>query len=210
MLRRARPPTGRSIQNAPDFPTLLPAIEHQLQFAFRRVPQAFREDVIQEAIARALVAHRRLVERGCGGRIFASPLARFAVLRVRDGRRVGSPTNRQDVSCPFVARRHHFYVRPIDRFHRDSGCWAQITLPSGETPVPDQVAFRLDFRQWLLAQSRRNRRIIEALASGATTSEAARQFQISAARVSQLRLQFYKSWHALQAEVPGSVARAAA
>jgi hypothetical protein len=202
MLRRARPPSGRSIQNMPDFLSLLPAIEHQLRFAFRRVPTAFREEVLQEAIATAFVAYRRLVERGRSGRIFASPLAYFAVLRVRDGRRVGSRTNRQDVSCPFVARRHHFRVRPIDRFHRDSGCWAQITIPSRETPIPDQVAFRLDFGQWLLVQSRRNRRLIDALASGATTSEAARQFQISAARVSQLRLQFYESWHAFQAEFP--------
>jgi len=201
IMARGPQPAASSIPHPPSWLYSLPSsvISNSRSAKF---PPAFREDVLQEAIAAAFVVYRRLVERGSGGRVFASPLAQFAVLRVRDGRRVGSRANRQDVSCPFVARRHHFRVRSIDRVHRDFGRWTPLAISSRETPIPDQVAFRLDFKQWLSAQSRRNRRLIEALASGDTTSEAARQFQISAARVSQLRLQFYESWHAFLAEGP--------
>jgi hypothetical protein len=198
MNASARPPTRHLSAPSVAFLTLLPTIERHVGYAFRRVPSPFREDVLQEALVTAFVAYRRLVDRGRRDQVFATPLARFAVFHVRDGRRVGSRRNRFDVSCPFVARRRGFRVERIDRFDPRARRWTLMAIPSSAAPIPDQVAFRLDFPQWLSTQSRRNRRLIQALACGDTTSQAAQRFHISAARVSQLRLQFSQSWRAFQ------------
>lgn len=204
MNASARPPTRQLRAPSVGFLTLLPTIERHIDFAFRRVPTSFRQDVLQEALVMAFVTYRRLVDQDRGHQVFATPLARFAVLRVRDGRRVGSRRNRLDVSCPFVARRQGFRVDSIDRFDPRACRWTLMTIPASATPIPDQVAFRLDFPQWLSTQSRRNRLVIQALACGDTTSEVARRFHISAARVSQLRLQFSQSWRTFQHDVPAS------
>lgn len=189
-----RPPTRHLSAPSVDFLTLVPTIERHVGYAFRRVPTHLRQDLLQEALVMAFVDYRRLVDQKRHDRSFATPLARFAVFHIRDGRRVGSRRNRLDVSCPFVARRRGFRVERIDRFDPRARRWTSMTIPSSASPIPDQVAFRLDFRQWLSTQSRRNQQLIQSLACGDTTSEAARRFHISAARVSQLRLQFSQSW----------------
>jgi hypothetical protein len=206
MNRSARPPTRHLSAPPVDFNTLLPSIERQIVFSFRRVPVPFREDVLQEALVAAFIGYRRLVDRGRHDQIFATPLAQFAVCRVRDGRRVGSLKDRLDASCPFVARRRGFRLERIDRFDPHTRRWTLMAIPSSATSVPDQVAFRLDFPQWLSIQTRRDRRLIQALACGETTSEAARRFHISAARVSQLRLEFFQSWRTFQGEAPDAPA----
>ena len=66
------------------------------------------------------------------------------------------------------------------------------------TPVVDQVCFRVDFPDWLSRLNRRNRRIAESLAHGNSTHAVARQFRVSAGRVSQLRREFYESWEQFQ------------
>jgi hypothetical protein len=205
-----RPPTCPCGAPAVDFLTLLPTIQRHFGYAFRRIPKPSRQDVLQEALVAAFIFYRRLIARRRRDQIFASPLGRYAVFHVRNGRRVGSPKNGADVSCPFVARRRGFRVEPIDRFERGARRWTLMAVPSSSTPIPDQVAFRLDFPQWLSTQSLRNRRLIQALGRGDTTSEAARQFRISAGRVAQLRSQFAKSWRAFQGETQETSVTAAA
>jgi hypothetical protein len=70
----------------------------------------------------------------------------------------------------------------------------EVILEDHRTPVPDQVAFRIDFPNWLAILSRRNRRIAEALAVGNSTGYVAKRFKLSAGRISQLRGELYRSW----------------
>lgn len=209
MNSSARPPTRTTSAPPVDFLSLVPTIQRHIGFAFRRVPPAFRKDVLQEALVMTFVFYRRLVDQGKQKCIFATPLARFAVGHLRDGRRVGLSRSRRDALCPFVARRQGFLIEPIDRIDSASGRWTLMSLSSSDAPVPDQVAFRLDFPRWMSTQTRRDQRLIHALAYGDTTSEAARRFRISPARVSQLRLQFYQSWCAFQGQTSTVPARVA-
>jgi hypothetical protein len=158
--------------------------------------------VIDEAVAASFVAFHRLIRQGKASRAFATPLARFSISRVRDGRRVGSRRHRYEACCPFNARRAGFRIERLDRYGNHVRGWVARAIPVSQWSIPDQVAFRLDFQQWLSTQSYRNRRLIELLASGESTSGAAHRFRISAARVSQLRLEFYESWYSYQGEVP--------
>lgn len=202
MIASARPPTGPSEDSSADFTSLLPAIRRHIQFAFRKVPRQLRQEVIDEAVAAAFVAFDRLIGQGKSSRAFATPLARFSVSRVRDGRRVGSRRHRYEACCPFNALRARFRIERLGRYGNHVPYWIARSVPGSPWPIPDQVAFRLDFQAWLSAQSSRNRRLIKVLASGESTSGAAHHFGISPARVSQLRLQFYESWSTYQGEVP--------
>ena len=70
------------------------------------------------------------------------------------------------------------------------------------TPVPDIVAFWVDFADWLRSLRRRDRRIAESLALGNRTSDVAKRFKVSAGRVSQLRRELAESWRAFVGDEP--------
>ena len=58
------------------------------------------------------------------------------------------------------------------------------------TPIPDQVAFRLDIPRFLATLNERQRAMAADLASGMTTTEAARRYGVTPAAVSQFRSRF--------------------
>jgi FixJ family two-component response regulator len=67
---------------------------------------------------------------------------------------------------------------------------------------PAEVAStRIDFRAWLESLPVRTRHVAETLATGEATSHVARMFDISASRVSQLRLELYHAWLVFTGEV---------
>ncbi len=202
LTNRACAPTHDPKNHDLKFLSLLPAIRRYIRYACRNVPCSLQEDAIAEAVAAAFVAYRRLVDRGLASRAFATPLARFAIGRVRDNRHVGGRRNKYNISCPFAARELGFRLTGIERYDANRRRWILRSIPVSDTSIPDQVAFRIDFAEWLSLLPRRNRRVAEALACGDTTSEVAHRFRVSAARISQLRRQFYESWCAFQAEVP--------
>ena len=69
------------------FEAMIPAIVKYARFAFRHVRGQDRQDLIQETIANAMVAFRRLVRRGKENVAHASVLAKYAIRQIRDGRR---------------------------------------------------------------------------------------------------------------------------
>lgn len=62
------------------------------------------------------------------------------------------------------------------------------------TPVPDQAAFRIDWRAWLKTRTERDRRIIADLLAGERTLDVSHKFGMSPGRVSQLRQEFHQDW----------------
>jgi hypothetical protein len=200
MTASARASASSFVNFHSDFLALFPTISRQLVYAFRPIPAHQREDLIQEGLATAFLLFRRLVQSDNATRPSATPLARFAICRIRDNRTLGVRRSPHDAACRIAANRHGFRIVSLDRFERRAACWSSLPVFSNQTSVPDQVAFRLDFRQWLDNQSSRNRLIVEALASGDSPSEAASRFRISRGRISQLRRQFFDSWTAFQGD----------
>jgi DNA-binding NarL/FixJ family response regulator len=176
------------------FLAMLPAIVRCLRVAFRALQDEAREEAIQEALANTCIAYARLVQRGAADRAFPTVLARFAAAQVREGRRVGSRRNVRDVLSPYAQRKKQFFVERLDRFDTEEGQWLEAVVEDPHTPVFDQVWFRIDFPAWLDRLTPRHRRIAQTLALGHSTGEVARQFGISAGRVSQLRRELYESW----------------
>jgi hypothetical protein len=196
MLATARIPRRKicSCRRNNKFLQLLPAIRKQAEYAFRRLPADAREELIQETIAQAFALFVRLWQRGKLALVCPTPLAKFAIRKVRAGRRLGSRSNIRDLMSPRARVVKGFTIERLDQFNQRTGQWREA-LVEDHTAGPAQIAMtRLDFASWLSTLSNRDRRLAEKLALGETTGGIARMFRVSAARVSQLRRDLCKNW----------------
>ena len=189
---------------------MIPIIQEHARVSFLGKGPEEKEELAAECVANAFRAYARLVDLGRKHLIYPSVLARYAVMQVREGRRVGGQLNTFDVLSRYAQHRKRIVVERLDKFDPDADEWQEAVIEDHETPVPEQVAFRVDFPAWLAGHPARKRRIAKALALGFTTGEAARRFQTSASRISQLRRQFESSWQNYQGEEPVPVAEALA
>ena len=85
--------------------TLLPAIQEQPRFAFRKEGPDRRQELTAEVVANCWAAFVRLVQRGLLEVVYPTPLAQYAIKQVRDGRRVGAKLNVRDVSSEYCQAR---------------------------------------------------------------------------------------------------------
>ena len=191
-----------SEQQNEKFLDMLPLIRSQARLAFRRLRPAYKDELVQEVVANAYCAFAALVNRGKANIAYATPLANYAIRQVLAGRRVGTKLNSNDVSAVVARRRRRFTVQNIPSNGSEPNIWSEILADDSLTPVPDQVAFRVDFPAWLRIQNRRKRELAKFLAVGNTATEAARRFRVSGARVSQLRSELQASWREFQGETP--------
>jgi RNA polymerase sigma factor (sigma-70 family) len=182
------------------FLAMLPAIRRQAQITFRKVPLELRHDLIQEVIANCFTAYSRLVELGQEDVAFPSALARFAVAQIRVGRRVGNRLRVRDVMSEYAQHRKKFQVEPLHYFDEEENCWQEIVVEDKRATPAEIAACRIDFSSWLRRLPRRRRKIALALAGGETTTEVAKTFGVTAARISQLRQWLKESWEAFQGE----------
>ena len=190
--------TLKTTQAHVPFVTLLPQIKLHAQVAFRGHQPEEREDLVQEVIANAYVAYDRLVKLDRQHHAYATPLAQYAIKQVRSGRRVGSKLHQRDVMSPANRR---VVVEHLDQFDSDAGEWKEALVEDRHAGPAETAAARLDVGMWLKRLPRRNRRIAKVLANGESTAAAAKQFDISPARVSQLRQELRQSWRELQGEL---------
>ena len=77
---------------------------------------------------------------------------------------------------------------------KELGAFEERLQDNTVTPVPDQVAFRLDFPAWLGTLTARERRIIQAMAEDGRTKDLSRRFVVSPGRSRQLRRRFERGW----------------
>ena len=184
-------------QHQEQFLEMLPQIRSQASRAFRRLQRELREDLIQEVIANAFCAFVSLVRRGRANAAYATPLANFAIRQAIAGRRVGSSSSIHDVSSPFARAARGILVERLDD---EQGGWRAALIEDRRATPADIAAARIDVAAWFRAMSDSHRPIASALAMGETTSEVARQFGLSSARVSQIRGLLKSSWETFQGE----------
>jgi len=165
-----------------EFLQLLPAIERYANFALRDLDYESKQDGICDVIAKAMQGFRRLYDKGKQDYAHASTLARFAIAQYRDGRRFGTSIS----SCDVMVK--------SSPFERDMGLAIDHYCDSEADPVFGQVALMHDFQLWMKRHSSRDRRIIYMFLLGYTTTDVSKRFNLSCARVSQLRKQFAGSW----------------
>ena len=198
-------PTGRNVGWQDRFECLLPAICRHARRCFRNLSAQARMEAVQETVASAFVAYARLVKLGKEELAYATPLAQFAVRRVRAGRMVGAPVNVNDVTSRWCQRRRGICVESLDQQDGRPG-WREIVVEDRQAGPADIAATKIDFEDWLCKLPLRQRAIAEVLATGEETGTVARRFGLTAGRVSQLRRKLHRSWCLLQGETHGKSA----
>lgn len=188
------------------FLQLMPDICRHLRYAFRGLRAERREEAVQEAIANAVVAYRRLAESGRTDVAYATPLARYAVRQVCSGRQVANSLNAYETLSRYAQRKAGFSVARLSQPDATEGTWKELLVADRRATPAELAASRLDFAAWWRRLPRRKRRIAAALAAGATTSEAARAFKLTAGRISQLRRELHISWQTFHGESPAAAA----
>ena len=190
------------------FLRILPRIRTHARVWSRHVAcPGLREDFVCEAVALAWRSFVRLAERGKDATQFPSALATGVVRAVRSGRRLCGQEKSRDVMAVAAQRGHGFRVEELlppsvayerlkseplgQRLH---DAFEERLRDNTQTPVIDQVVFRIDFRDWLGTLTARNRQVVDDLMAGEGTGEVARKFGLSPGRVSQLRRQFEGGW----------------
>ena len=185
------------------FLRLLPAIRKHARIAFRHLDPESREEAAQAVVCNACCAVARLAELNKLSLAYASVLARFGVAQVREGRMTGGSLNCNDISSRYCQRAKNISVERLDHFDEEENCWAEAIVEDRTAGPADIARTRIDFDAWLHQLPRRNRRIAEFLSLGNRTSEAARKFDVSAGRVSQLRKELAESWREFTGEGDG-------
>ena len=131
------------------FLAMMPAIDMYARDAFRKLRPDTREEMVQETLANAFVAFERLVQLDKADLAFASVLARYGVLQVRRGRRVGNRRNINDVTSQYAQFRKRVVVEQLDEQIGRTGHWRDVVLEDRRATPADTAAFRIDFADWL-------------------------------------------------------------
>jgi hypothetical protein len=189
------------------FLSILPRIELHGQLAFSGVLcQQRRADCVAEVVALCWLWFVRLVQRGKDPLAFPVVLAAYAARQVRCGRGLCGQEKGRDALSGLAQRRHGFQVGPLphatasaDRLgavggQRKQDALEELLHDNGQTPVPEQVAFRLDFSAWRRTHARRTRRLMDGMILGESTRELPRKYGLSPGRISQLRRELHNDW----------------
>jgi len=200
VARRAVAKRTESANCQERFLALLPAIRRHAQVCLRHLDSASREEATAGVVAHAWDFFVRLVASGREELAFASPLARYGVARILDGRQVGNQLNVHDVTSTWCQCRKGVRLEPLDQRDPANGEWQQILLEDRTASPADIAAMRIDFRAWLLTLSRQQRRVAQCLARDERTRVVAHMCRLSPGRVSQMRGELKCAWRRFQGE----------
>ena len=129
----------------------------------------------------------------------------FAILvdyKLRTLRRLCGQERAKDVLSPQAQQRRGFTVSPIPKGSSlDGNVFDEALRDNTRSEVPDQVAFRMDFPEWLSTMSDRNRHIAEDMTMGDSTLELSGRHRVSPGRISQLRREFKQDWESFTGQI---------
>jgi hypothetical protein len=188
------------------FVEMLPQIERYLRFTFRALNPDARAEAVQEGLVNALVAYRRLYEKGKVDLAFPSVLARFAARQIRDGRRVAERLNIRDVLSPHAQQKKGIKVERLDSFDEEENAWKEVLIEDRHSTPAEVAVARIDFAAWSGLLPARLRKIAKLLAMGESAGTVAKRFKVSAGRISQLRRELKMSWETFQSEAATDLA----
>jgi hypothetical protein len=184
------------------FLAVLPTVLRHARIQFRFVRCAHeRDDLLQEVLAYGLKWTRILWGRGKDVRGFPTALAAYAVLAVRNGRRLCGMCKARDAMNRAAHARLGVTCESLPQGEPPpESALAAALADSTRSEIPAQVAFRIDFPAWLQTRTRRDRAIIRDMLLEARTTDLAACHRVSPARVSQLRREYLAGWMAFVGE----------
>jgi hypothetical protein len=150
----------------------------------------------------------RLTERGKDVFTFPAAFAALVARAVKCGRRLCGQEKAKEVLSFVAQQRHGFRIEllpqstrcPHDNLYATPDgqalhdAFEERLRDNTQTPVPDQVAFRIDFPAWLQTLTGRERRLVRAMARNERTTDLSKEFEVSPGRISQMRREFRDDW----------------
>ena len=83
---------------------------------------------------------------------------------------------------PCSTRTAHEELYGVVHGQHQQDAWEERLHDNTQTPVPEQVAFRLDFPAWLTTLTARERRLVHEMANNERTLDLSQRFDLSPAR----------------------------
>jgi hypothetical protein len=184
--------------------SILPRVVTHGRVYFRHLRSAeLKEEYVAEMIALTWKWHLRLAERGKDAARFPTALATFAARAVRCGRRLAGMDRSKDVLSPLAQQRKGFAVGKLpDCSTLDGSPLHEALHDNTQSPVDEQVCFRIDFPSWRASRNERDRLVLDDLMLGERTLDVAGKYGLSPGRVSQLRRELHDDWELFCAEPP--------
>jgi hypothetical protein len=182
-----------------EFLALLPELKHRLRLTFRHLRAEARGEIVSEGIAIAFAIWLSARRRHRPINIIS--LSRYAAATVGCGRRLAGTRSTDVLSeCARCKGRVPtvYYLGAGDLMLQGHHLDPILRDRWSHWPVPDRVAFKLDFGDYVSRQPQRTRRIIDLLAQGYRRCEAATLLGVSSAAVTQ---RMDRAWQAWQAQV---------
>jgi len=179
----------------------LPLMREQARFAFRNYGRQEKADAIEEVLALAFSMFVGLLRNGREHLAYPTPLVQYAIRQYRIGRRLGVTVSVNDVTSPVCRYERGVQVKSLDKFNAATDAWREVLVEDKHAGPADTAAARLDTSAWLRSLPQRNRKIAKVLATGETTNGAARKFNVTAGRISQLRRELEASWGEFQGDL---------
>ena len=176
------------------FVSLEPVVRRRAEIAFRHLDEERREEASAEAVAAAFQSYVALMTKGRDPASFASRLANYAVLHVKDDRHVGGRRSSRDVLSSKAQARRGFRVVSLGFAEEHHEGLAAHLADDGQTPIPDIVSARIDVPVFLATLCERDRRLAMQLADGHQANRVAARAGLSPGRLTQLRRQWHQSW----------------
>jgi hypothetical protein len=201
------------------FLDILSRIELHGRIYFRHLSPDRKADAIQEMCSLAWKWFLRLDQKGKDPAEFLMSFTTFLARAVNSGRRLVGMEKAKDVMNPITQHQQGFKVESLPSFTRTS--YDNLySSPKGQelrdyfeerlwdntiTPILDQVQFRIDFPAWLQTLTGRERRMIRGMARNERTLDLSKQFDLSPARISQIRKEFQIDWNRFIGEADTSI-----
>jgi hypothetical protein len=166
-----------AVQNS--FVRYLAWMEKTARLAFRNLDAEKRAEEVSNVIALAWKAWVRLGERGrADNPLLLKSVLYYSIRQSKVGRTV----------CSAAKPRDPLALRVYGKVKFDP--WNLADFVGKETPIPEQVSFRVDVPAFLATLSPRQRQMALDLAEGGTTSAVAKKYDLSPGRISQFRREF--------------------
>ena len=161
------------------FVEFLPYIRRHARLAFGNLDFEKRTEAVSSVVTLAWKHWHRLGERGKADNPgILKAVTYYSIKQTKAGRRIDSAGKPRDVLA----------LRPYGKVTFEPGCLEDFV--GKETPIPEQVSFRVDVPAFFRTLKTRQRKMALDLAEGMTTSDAAEKYNLSAGRISQFRREF--------------------
>jgi hypothetical protein len=194
------------------FVALLPRSEIHARIILRGVPcPGRRADRIAATVALAWLWFIRLAGRGKAVEDFPAAFVSMVARAGKSGHKLAGVERARDAMNPLTQQRHGFRVEGLPastrmahdkRYGSVAGqrhldAYEERLRHNNKTPLPEIVAFRIDFPCWLTSWADRD------LAQSERTSYLAGKFGLSPALISQQRREYHADWLKFCGETAG-------